>query len=49
MTLDEYLTDVSSRNGGVRGTKMSSEAGGLRLNEGPLFFHQPDFLESDGC
>jgi outer membrane protein TolC len=47
LTLDEYLAEVSTRNGGVRGTRLSSEAGGLRLEEGSLFFRPAFFLNAE--
>lgn len=47
ITLDSYLDEVSLKNGGVRGLKMSSEAKTLRMNEGSLFFKPSFFLTGE--
>jgi outer membrane protein TolC len=47
ITLDEYLDQVRLRNGGVQGSKMSSQAKGLRFNEASLFFKPSFFLTGE--
>lgn len=47
LTLENYLRDVELKNGGVRGTTMSSEALKLRQDEGSLFFRPSFFLTGE--
>ncbi len=47
MTLEEYLDQVRLKNGGVRSTKISAEAKGLRMGEGSLFFKPSFFLNGE--
>lgn len=47
ITLEDYLTQVQIRNGGVRGTKVSADAKALRKDEGTLFFKPSFFLTGE--
>lgn len=47
LSLDDYLIEVQTRNGGVRGAKISAEAKGLRRDEGSLFFRPSFFLTGE--
>lgn len=47
LTLEDYLSEVKSRNGGIRGLKTSTEAKGLRLDEARLFFKPSFFLTGE--
>lgn len=47
LSLDQYLLEVQTKNGGVRGTKISAEAKGLRHDEGSLFFRPSFFLTGE--
>ncbi len=47
ITLEDYLTEVQTKNGGVKGVKLSSESKELRLSEGSLFFKPSFFLTGE--
>lgn len=47
VTLDDYITEVETKNGGVRGTKLTYEARQLRKSEGSLFFKPSFFLTGE--
>ena len=47
ITLDDYLVEVTKNNGGIKGTKISSEARDLRKDEGSLFFRPSFFLTGE--
>lgn len=47
LTLEDYLEEVKTKNGGVRGVKASSEAKAVRLEEGELFFKPSFFLTGE--
>jgi outer membrane protein TolC len=47
LSLDEFLLQVETKNGIVRGTKISAEAKELRRDEGSLFFRPSFFLTGE--
>ncbi len=47
VTLEEYLAEVRSKNGGIVGLKTSSEAKKIRRHEGELFFKPSFFLTGE--
>ncbi|MES2525613.1 MAG: TolC family protein [Bdellovibrionota bacterium] len=47
LDLDNYLIEVQTKNGGVRGTQISAEAKNLRRDEGSLFFRPSFFLTGE--
>jgi outer membrane protein TolC len=47
ITLEDYLEEVKTRNGGITGLKTSTEAKGLRLDEARLFFKPSFFLTGE--
>ncbi len=47
MTLEMYLNEVQTKNGGVRATLISAEARELRKDEGTLFFKPTFFLTGE--
>lgn len=47
ISLDSYLNEVKTKNGGVRGAEISYGAKALRLDEGGLFFKPSFFLNGE--
>lgn len=47
ITLQDYLIEVKTKNGGIRGTEMSAEAKTIRMDEGTLFFKPSFFLTGE--
>jgi outer membrane protein TolC len=47
MTLEEYLSEVKMKNGALVGLKVSTDAKGLRLEEGNLFFTPTFFFTGE--
>lgn len=47
ISLDQYLLEVQTKNGGVRGSAVSAEAKNLRRDEGSLFFKPSFFLTGE--
>lgn len=47
LTLEQYMTEVREKNGGIVGLKSSSEAKKLRRDEGGMFFRPSFFLTGE--